>query len=72
MKTIRQFFAAAVLTIAISSITLAGDMWTPGIVNPPPPGAGRVASCPSREEMTQTERLIATVVVLYERILIFF
>lgn len=37
MKKLQQFCAAVVLTIAFTFSALAGDMSTPGVVQPPPP-----------------------------------
>ena len=73
MKNIRQLFSAAVLTLVISSVTFAGDMWTPGFVNPPPPpGARGSESSLSNVEMTALDTLRVTAVLLCESMLSIF
>jgi hypothetical protein len=37
MKNLRQFCAGIVLTLALGSSALAGDIGAPGVSNPPPP-----------------------------------
>lgn len=70
MKNIRQLFSAAVLTLAISSVAFAGDMWTPGIVNPPPPpGEGRAASSTLKVDVTALDTLTEAAMFLCESML---
>ena len=73
MKNIRQLFSAAVLTLAICSVAFAGDMWTPGVVNPPPPPeGGRVVSSTPNAEVTALDTLTETAVLLCESVLSLF
>lgn len=72
MKNIKQLFYAAVLTLVISSVTFAGEMWTPGIINPPPPSGGRVASSTLKAEETALDTLTETTLLLFKRLLSLF
>ena len=69
MKTIRQLFAAAILTSTLTAVVWAGDMQTPGIVPPPPPslpsaapaqrtGAGVLESAPAHDALTEAALLL--------------
>lgn len=69
MKNIRQFFTAAVLTVILSGSAFAGDLWTPGIIAPPPPGEGRVANNPSHVEVTALDTLTESIVLLCQTML---
>lgn len=72
MKNIRQLFSAAVLTLVISSVTFAGEMWTPGVIIPPPPSGGRVASSTPKAEVTELDSLTETAILLFKSMLSLF
>lgn len=73
MKNIRQLFFATVLTIVISITGVAGDMWTHGIGNPPPPPeGGRVATSDGNGEVTALDTLTETAMFLYKSTLSLF
>ncbi|MDT5122463.1 MAG: hypothetical protein QOC96_1945 [Acidobacteriota bacterium] len=56
MKNLRQFCAAVVLTLVFTFSAFAGDMQTPGVVDPPPPPPSMMAdtSTPSATIATGT------------------
>ena len=75
MKTIRQLLSAAVLTIVISGVAVAGDMWGAGVVNPPPPpppGGGRAAASPPTVDDATLDALTETVIILRKSMLSLF
>ena len=72
MKNVRQLVSAAVLTLVISSVTIAGEMWTPGIDNPPPPTVGRDASSTSKVEVLALDSLTEIAVRLLTSMLAIF
>lgn len=70
MKNFRQLFTAAVLTLAISSVAFAGDMWTPGVINPPPPPVGgRATTSTPKVEVAEIDNLTLAALLLCKRML---
>jgi hypothetical protein len=72
MKRIRQLIVSTVFTVVVSSVALAGDMWTPGLTNPPPTGGGRVTISVSQNDITALDTVAETALLIYQSMLSLF
>jgi len=52
MKALKAICTATVLALALSVPTYAGDILTPGVVNPPPPPGTSVVTEPALGEIS--------------------
>jgi hypothetical protein len=70
MKTIRQLFAASILTLSLTAAAVAGDMQTPGITSPPTsPLHSKAGTKLPDESSTAYDALTETALLLCHKVL---